>query len=109
MDSVKLWNKGKTRQLDVCFGELFCPFFGHFIAPFISLCDTFIFKAPRDLALIWKKGGKNSNLSCRISLSLYVFYPKMLAHDLMGANFHFFRRLLLLSGSLEVGLHVENC
>ena len=89
--------------------SFFALFFGHFIAPFISLCDTFIFKAPRDLALIWKKEGKNSNLSCRISLSLYVFYPKMLAHDLMGANFHFFRRLLLLSGSLEVGLHVENC
>ena len=58
--------------------SFFALFLGHFIAPFISLCDTFIFKAPRDLALIWKKEArkKNSNLSCRISLSLYVFYPK---------------------------------
>lgn len=89
--------------------SFFALFLGHFIAPFISLCDTFIFKAPRDLALIWKKEARKKIPICLVGLVFHsmFFTPKMLAHDLMGANFHFFRRLL--SGSLEVGLHVENC
>ena len=54
--------------------SFFALFLGHLIAPFISLCDTFIFKAPRDLALIWKKEARKKIPICLVGLVFHSMF-----------------------------------
>ena len=71
------------------------PFLGHFIAPFISLCDTFICQAKEQQSLIlslYKNWHFQAKRNKKIPICLsglvfhYVFFTqKMLAHDLMGS------------------------